>query len=386
MPELPGTVVENGRKQDLAVYPVEGTKVVGTEGGSSAAAPSGQIPHSKASDNLSTAAIKNGTVGSTTVDGLSGQMERTNLESTSGGLTGHAYEPGTFKRENLSSTPFNHEEFFRQFGDGNGTTTYESKTQAAVVQETVKPSLLEQVHPVFHREHHVIHHQTRIQPVLEQVLLPPKHYVVIDGQKHEILPEAVMNHVVKSRDWIPMSGVKPKVVVHQYVDNEPLVGPLTGVGASLINRDVMLEHQRMINQSYEQKAVGQNVGIPTGTITKVNYLPNQVPVSTEPGHGSATLAESSISGLTSSKSIRQSAGSTSGHHHNSNHSSTAAYPVGNTPGNATLAETAIGANAHLVQGSGSPTTTRHETGNHLPLDAAIERTSERLSDQRATKH
>lgn len=276
----------------VAAYPVAETSAVG---GHAAHDSHSRTDRPAIPDNLSTAAIKDGTTGETEMNGLSRDMQRSTLNSSEG--TGaHSYQPFSYGTKDLTQTPFDRDAFHRSLGSGTGTTTYESITKAAVVQETIHSNVREEIHPVFHREHHVMHHQTRIQPVLEQVFLPARHYVLIDGQKHEITGDAVMNHVVKARDFIPMSGATPKVTVHQYVDHEPLIGPVTGVGASLINKDVMLEHQRLINSSYEHKAAGREHGIPTGSITTVNYLPGQVPVSTEPGVGPSSLAESSVAG------------------------------------------------------------------------------------------
>lgn len=252
-----------------ATYPVEGTSATGHAVNAS--------NNDTSATNARTTTDRDGTrLARTTdrdVDNLSRDMERTSMA-------------GTYDPKNFTSTPFDQATFF---GNTTTTTTHESTQKPAVVQEVVKKHVHEIVTPVFHNEHHVVHHQTRIQPVLEQVMLPPKHYVLIDGQKHEILPEAVMNHIVVARDWIPMN-VKPEVIVHQYVGNEPLLGPLTGTGASLINKDVMLEHQRKINTSYESKVSGQRHEIPTGNITHVNYTPNQVPVSLEHGTGSSAIA------------------------------------------------------------------------------------------------
>ena len=133
-------------------------------------------------------------------------------------------------------------------------------------------------------------------------MLPAKHFVIIDGQKHEILPEAVMNHVVVARDWIPMN-VKPQVFVHEYVGNEPLLGPIAGTGASLINKDTMLEHQQKINTSYEAKLAGKEHAIPAGNITHVNYTPNQIPVSTVPGAGPSSLPVSNTPLATGTKIV-----------------------------------------------------------------------------------
>lgn len=314
----------------VATYPVEGTSAVDSNNTQS---------RPQLSDNVSTAALKDGKTGENDIDGLNRDLQRTTLSSNDGTVS-HSYQPFSYDVKNSSQTPFDRAAFHASLGNGVGTTTYESVTKPAVIQETINSTLIEEVHPIFHREHHVIHHQTRIQPVLEQVLLPPKHYVVIDGQKHEITGDAVMNHVVTQRDFIPMSGAKPKVTVYQYVDREPLVGPVTGVGASLINKDVMLEHQRLINQSYENKAAGRTHEIPTGQITTVNYMPGQVPVSTVPGHGPSTLAQSSIAGAS---------GGGYGHARNA-----------------------------------STTNDSTNTSSRLPVDDAIDRTSGRLPDQRAT--
>lgn len=317
VPELPGSVLAQGQlgtgagaEPATATYPVDGATTVSGHNSSST------TDHANAADNLSTAAVKDGTVGDTTVDGLSKDLAKSKISNTADAPE-FATENLKLDRSRLTNEPFNAAHFFAQFGNGEDTTVYEQITKPAVVQETIKPTLREEVHPIFHREHHVIHHQTRIQPVLEQTLLPPRHYVVIDGQKHEITGDAIMNHVVTQRDYIPMQ-VKPKIIVHQYVDSEPLLGPITNVGASLINRDVTLEHQRLINQSYEPAVMG-NIDLPVTNVTKVNYLPGQVPVSTERGAGPSTLASSSV-----------------------------------------------------------------EQGTHLPVDDAIERTAQRLPDQRAS--
>lgn len=349
VPQMPGTntagvgaTTGTGSSNAAAVYPVEGASVV--SGHNAAGHNVSSSTHVKPSDSLSTTATKDGKIGEQSVDGLSRDMARTDLSSISnaGGST-TAHGGATYDQSNLSQTPFDRAAFHAQFGDSQDTTTYEQQTKAAVVQETIRPHTREEVHPIFHREHHVIHHQTRIQPVLEQVMLPAKHYVLIDGQKHEILGDAVMNHVVKSRDWIPMSGAKPEVIVHQYVDTEPLVGPVVGVGASLINKDVMLEHQRMINTAYDARSAGRDHSIPAGNITRVNYMPGQVPVSTERGVGPSTLATSSMVG--SSSGVENGVYGSHGHSHGHTH-------------------------------SGS-------TSGHLPVGDAIERTSQRLPDQRA---
>ncbi|CCG81995.1 protein of unknown function [Taphrina deformans PYCC 5710] len=342
IPELPGqtSTVGHTGTVPVATYPVEGTTAVD----STTTHHTSHQTRPQISDNLSTAAIKDGTTGETDVDGLSRDMQRQTLNTTSTEGVSHSYTPFSYDSKNLTQTPFDREAFHASLGNRDVTTDYESVTRPAVVQETVRANVLEEIHPVFHREHHVIHHQTRIQPVLEQVFLAPKHYVLIDGQKHEITGDAVMNHVVKARDYIPMAGHVPKVTVHQYVDSTPLVGPITGVGASLINKDVMLEHQRLINTSYEHKAAGREHGIPTGQVTKVNYMPGQVPVSTVPGVGPSTLASSSVAGTGNGH-----------HHHESHHSGT--HATGNTSGSGRLA-----------------------------VDDAIERTSERLPEQRASKY
>lgn len=300
---------------------MDGATTVSGHEHSASTAQAASSNHAKAADNLSTAAVKDGTVGDTSVDGLSKDLANTRIETTTAGTEFH------IDRSNLCGTPFDVAAFHAQFGDGKDTTVYEQITKPAVIQETIKPSLVEEVHPIFHREHHVIHHQTRIQPVLQQTLLPAKHYVVIDGQKHEITGDAIMNHVVTQRDYIPMS-VKPKIIVHQYVDNEPVLGPITNVGASLINKDVVKEHQRLINQSYEIPIAG-SIDLPVRNVTSVNYMPGQVPVSTEVGAGPSTLAASSV---------------------DIDHS--------------------------------SPTSP--SKGKHAPLDDAIERTSQRLPDQRTS--
>lgn len=175
------------------------------------------------------------------VAGVARGLEQTHLTTHTSTPTRPAYD-----ERNLTNTPFNPDTFL---GGKESTTDYEQQLVTPIVQETIRPHVEETIIPVFKREHHVIHHQTRIQPVLEQVVLPAKHYVIIDGKKHEILPEAVTQYVLKSRDYIPMQ-IKPKVIVREYVDSEPLVGPILGVGASLVNKDVMVEHQRKINESY----------------------------------------------------------------------------------------------------------------------------------------
>lgn len=295
VPELPGSTVAHeqlnsgvGTEPAVATYPVEGNTTVSGHNGASTTA-------NAASDNVSTAAVKDGTVGDTSVDGLSKDLARSKIadNKTSGAFDASEYtNTSTVDRSKLNNRPFDRAAFHASFGDGSDSTTYEQTTKSAVVQEVIKPSTLEEVHPIFHREHHVIHHQTRIQPVVEQTLLPPKHYVVIDGQKHEITGEAIMNHVVTQRDYIPMN-VKPKIIVHQYVDDVPLLGPITNVGASLINKDVVASHQKAINQQYEQRIVG-NIDLPVDTVTRVNYMPGQVPVTTERGVGPASLATSGV--------------------------------------------------------------------------------------------
>lgn len=400
MPNLPGSntgvvggtgVGAGAGSEAVATYPVEGTTGVSSHAGQTSASSglhntsqshNGQTgvssgvhntthSHATASDNLSTAAVKDGKVGESNVDGLSRDMAQTNLHSN---IADSSSNTASYDSKNLTTKPFDRNAFHASFGANRDTTTYESVTKPAVIQETVKPHVREEVHSIFHREHHVIHHQTRIQPILEQVMLPAKHYVLIDGQKHEIMPDAVMNHVVKARDWIPMSGHKPQVIVHQYVDNAPLVGPVTGVGASLINRDVMLEHQAMINRAYESR----DANIPAGQITRVNYMPGQVPVSTQPGVGASTLATSSMVG-TSNGTTGQISG-LSGQAYNDNHG----VDVGKHTHTLNTSASTTSPTGHSAASPSSPT--GRSTGSHVPLTSAIERTSERLPEQRAALH
>ncbi|BFZ54481.1 hypothetical protein PYCC9005_001518 [Savitreella phatthalungensis] len=243
-----------------ATYPVDGTHGVESARENAAA---NSVAHSNGNTNPSEipAASSSATPGAGITNAASAAKAQGSAnEKSVDGITSGVHSlhiPASdprFDRSKLSDTPFDEAAFF---GDSQTTTDFQQSQLKAVIQQRIQPTVHEIVHPIFHHEHHVTHHQTRIQPVLEQVILPAKHFVIIEGKKYEILPEAVVNHVVVQREYIPMN-VKPQVIVHNYVNGEPHVGPITGVGASPLNQDVATEHQRFINASYEPNAAAKH--------------------------------------------------------------------------------------------------------------------------------
>ncbi len=152
-----------------------------------------------------------------------------------------------FDRSNFTSQPF---DINKVFPSKENTTDVQLRYLPAVTQETVKPHVTEEITHVTHREHHVIHYQTRMQPILEQVYLPIKHYVIVEGKKYEIGEDAVMQHVTKSIEYIP-ADIPKRIVVHDYVGEDPVVGPISGVGASLVDREEMVRHRTRLNETYQ---------------------------------------------------------------------------------------------------------------------------------------